>query len=184
MHQLHRRPSVRQSLTPSVVIALVLFSGVALGAALLVETSWFDDTTGTPAVSLTLVEILQRNTGAAMLLYSGVATLGLSAVLGLLGVSAYVGVSLRIVIDNGGLASLLRDSGSYVVFEFAGIVLAAAAGLHPLLATIRQRRSGRHEPLRVSYATAVLPSLGLLALSIVLILVGAVVEAAVISGRS
>ncbi len=168
----------------SLVIALALFSGVAALASTLVDPSTLSGVeTGVPTGPPGFLEILGRNLSAALLLYSGVITVGLTAGLGLLGVAAFVGGTLDIAVHNAGWSAVLGSTWSYVLLEFGGMVVAAAAGLHPLVSTVLTKREDIHTgPVR-RYLAALTPSLKLLAASMTLIVAAAAIETLVISRR-
>jgi uncharacterized membrane protein SpoIIM required for sporulation len=123
-------------------------------------------------------EIAGRNAGAALLLFSGVATLGATTVLGLVFVSAWVGAGIHAISDESGLTSVEPLVLGYLPLEFGGLLLAGVAGLLPLVAVVRRFLAA--EPSDVSRSPVTGPALRLLALGIVLVVLGAAVETIVI----
>ncbi|MGD9959752.1 stage II sporulation protein M [Nocardioides sp.] len=168
----------------SLMLALALFSGVAALTAVLVDPSTLSGVDpGAQARSPGFLEILGRNLSAALLLYSGVVTVGLTAILGLIGVGAFVGGTLDVAVHNAGWSGVLGSTWPYILLEFGGMVLAAAAGLHPLVSTLLTARDGARTRTVNRYLAALTPSLKLLTVAAAMILSGAAVESLVISRR-
>jgi uncharacterized membrane protein SpoIIM required for sporulation len=129
--------------------------------------------------------IVVRNTGALMLLYSGVLTLGVTSLLAMVMVSGYIGATMAVAVWNQGLGRLFAETGMYAPIEFAGLVLAAGAGLYPtvvLASATFADRDGRATPV-ARYLDAVRTSLKILACGFVLIVVAAAIEALVLALR-
>lgn len=169
----------------SIVLAAALFFGGATLAAGFVDPTTLaapDASPAGPVRTLGFVEILMQNTGAALLLFSGVITGGSTTVLSLLGVSAFVGATVDVATHHAGWAGVVGSTWTYVFIEFAGIVLAGAAGLHPLTAAVLSRRTDTGGPWS-RYLKAIPGSLWLLAAGASLIVIGAVIESVVIANR-
>lgn len=179
---------VRDSLTP-LVITLLLASFVAgIGSVLgfrAIDPVWAAESLGEGKGALGelgFLEILVRNTSAALLLYSGVITLGLSTLGVLTMTSVYVGATMSVGVTNSGLGGLIGDTGAYLPFELIGMLAAAAAGLFPLVRALLPRR-GPNQGIGSCYLGSLAASLRLLAVALGLVLVGAVIEAALLSTR-
>lgn len=132
--------------------------------------------------------VLARNLPALALLYSGVLTLGLSTLLGLGVVSAYVGATFKVGSTTSGLVALLGQTAVYGVPEMLAMVTAAAAGLYPVVRTARSlwSRGGAdaaHQAAWVTYARAVPGSLLILLAATAILVVAAVLEAWVVTAR-
>ena len=123
--------------------------------------------------------IVLRNIGAACLLYVGAVTGGSATLITLPLVGLYVGATAKIGVVTAGGSALLNSVAWYVPFEFLGCLVAAAAGLYPLVSTLRRRSSGA--PALSAYSSALGGSLLLFAAGAVLILCGAAIEAVVIT---
>lgn len=123
-------------------------------------------------------EITGRNAGAALLLFSGVATLGSTTVLGLVFVSAWVGAGVHAISDETGLTSVDPLVLAYLPLEFGGLLLAGVAGLLPLVAVVRRFLAA--DPSTAPRSPVTPTALRLLALGVVLIVLGAAVETFVI----
>lgn len=124
-------------------------------------------------------QIFARNATAALLLFSGYALAGTTTVMGLVFVGTWVGAGSAAVAVETGWGNVSPLVALYLPLEFAGLVLAAAGGLVPVVGLVRRSFSERDRPPpRVSgHATAA--RLGLSGL--LLIFLGALVEAVVIA---
>lgn len=122
--------------------------------------------------------VLAQNLGAALLAFSGVVTAGLSTLLGISLTSIWVGATFHAVQAELGTTEVLTRAVPYVGLEFAGIVLAATAGLLPavVLVTGRFRTAPRH-----TYVSSIAGALRLFLAAVVLIAIGGVIEASVIT---
>jgi hypothetical protein len=87
----------------------------------------------------TLVWILQRNIPAALLLFSGVVTFGLTALAGGAGIGLFLGHSMALSIVTFGPAYVLTHTVLYTPVELYGFVLAFAAGLTPISLFVKLR---------------------------------------------
>lgn len=121
--------------------------------------------------------LLAQNLAAALLLFSGVVTGGLSTLLGLTFTSIWVGATFRAVQAELGTGTVLERVLPYVGFELLGVGLAAVAGLLPAVAFVRSHLT---DAPRRPFATTVHASVRLLALATALVVVGAAIETAVI----
>lgn len=121
--------------------------------------------------------ILTRNLGAIALMYSGVATAGILSVVTLASVSLYIGATAKIGTLTSGAGALAADVGLYAPVEFLGCLLAAAAGLYPVVSAFTPSSQAIHGGPVHAYLRAVPRSLLLFALGGLLILLGAGLEA-------
>nr|WP_255672818.1 stage II sporulation protein M [Glycomyces amatae] len=125
--------------------------------------------------------IVGQNLGAAMLLYSGVVTLGVSSLLGLGMTSAYVGATMAVAVGNAGWGEVLGTAWVYAPIEFGGCVVAAAAGLYPVLSVIgRVFAAEERLALFGTYVRGLVDSLKLLAVAVAMILLAGLIELIVI----
>lgn len=127
------------------------------------------------------VGILLLNMPVAASLAAGVVSAGiLTAVTGLL-LGLYLGATATAAVNTVGAADLLGAVGSYVGLEMLGLLLAALAGFIPVATALAEDRA-THPGILRRYASGVAPAGVLLAIAMSLILAGALVEAAVITG--
>lgn len=173
---------LRRSVIAAAVAALLLSgAGVAVGYGSF--TTGGGDPSGErfalDSTGLALfAQIATRNTGAALLLFSGVATLGSTTVLGLVFVSAWVGAGIHAISDETGLTSVEPLVLGYVPLEFIGLLLAGVAGLLPLVVVVRRFLAA--DPSDVSGSPVTGTALRLLGLGVVVIVLAAAVETIVI----
>jgi uncharacterized membrane protein SpoIIM required for sporulation len=136
------------------------------------------------AVQPTAWHILLRNVSALMLLYSGALTVGVTSLLGLAAVAAYVGATMAVGVWNQGVWRLLVETGAYAPIEFAGLVVGGAAGLYPAVALARAIFVTPGSVALVgTYLDALRTSLKIFAWAVALVLVAATVEGLVIALR-
>ncbi|MER6769415.1 stage II sporulation protein M [Streptomyces bacillaris] len=130
--------------------------------------------------------ILLRNTGAAMLLFSGVLTAGFSTVVALGLMAAYIGATFGAAAHTVGFQEALGSIVLYAPIEFLGLLFAATAGMLPVVTGVAHALRGGAEdggsPLR-AYAGSIALSLRTLGVAAVVILIAALVEAVVITAR-
>jgi uncharacterized membrane protein SpoIIM required for sporulation len=130
------------------------------------------------------LDILVQNISVLMLLYSGVLTLGLTSLLGMVMVAAFVGATMAVGVSNSGIRQLAVETAAYAPMEFAGLVVAAAAGLYPVIAMAgRVFADEARLELLGTYLRALRTSLKILACATGLIVVAAVVESVVLAVR-
>lgn len=168
----------------TLLASLVAGSGIVLGFTE-IDANWAIESlsAGKGALGdLGFVDILSRNVFVALLLYSGVITLGISTLGGLITTSLFVGATMSVGITNSGVGGLLSDTGAYLPFEFAGLLVAGVAGLYPLISALLAP-SRAHRGFWSSYLQAIAGSLCLLGLALALISVGAAVEAVLLASR-
>jgi uncharacterized membrane protein SpoIIM required for sporulation len=126
--------------------------------------------------------ILTANLGAAALLCSGMITAGVGSLLGMLVVSVGVGGFAAAGVSRHGWAGVAEAVWVYAPLEFAGLIAAAAAGILPLLAALVPALEEGTRPAQ-RYVRALARTLPLIAASVALLVMGAIVEVAVISER-
>jgi uncharacterized membrane protein SpoIIM required for sporulation len=125
--------------------------------------------------------IIGRNLSTALLLYSGVCTAGVTTLLAGVLLGGYVGATFGAAVTAVGLA---RAAGSilwYAPLEMVGLLLAAVAGLTPVV-TMLVRRPG--SPRFRTYTDSLAASLRLGALAAAVLVVAAILEAILIGYRS
>lgn len=164
------------SSTGLIMAAIAVFGYVA------VDVSWVLDAKGpgsSPLYGTDFFQILARNIGAALVLYSGVVTLGLTTIIGAGILALYVGATLSLGLNSVGGATLFADVIWYVPFEFFGLVLATTAGLQP--AAGLAGRLMKNKPVSVgSFVDSIARSLGSLLIAVALIVIGAAIESVLI----
>ncbi|UBH25112.1 hypothetical protein KW076_02660 [Micrococcus porci] len=132
----------------------------------------------------TLTGILGRNLGAALLVFGGVVTGGALTAVTLPLVGVWVGATLRLALDAAGWEGAVGATVLYAPLEFAGVLLAAVAGLVPLAAALLRPRDADVVPGPLSRYLGALPSACLLiGCALLLITAAGVVEHLVVSGR-
>ncbi len=178
---------IRPTDRPSRSVRVALVSMALLGACCFglgwagPDSSWIAasvNETGRPPFSDSAASILMTNLGTALLLFSGVATLGLSSVVGVGLVAAFIGASMRAVMANLGPWTTLGHSGPYMFIEFAGVALAGTAGVLPVIAGLRAAFSDAEQApgfIR-TYGAAIPQAMQVFALAVVLIVVAAAIE--------
>jgi uncharacterized membrane protein SpoIIM required for sporulation len=183
------RAAGKKSLLAAFLGSLLIFgSGAALGYTS-ISSDWAARslTAGgaeNPIFGGSFWTILIQNISAAMFLYSGVLTLGLTSVLAMGMVSAYIGATVAVGVHNVGPGQILGDTGTYVFLEFGGCIVAAAAGLYPFMVAVGAIvKDGATTAVFSAYLRAVHTSLKMFACAISLILIAAAIEATVIALR-
>lgn len=126
--------------------------------------------------------ILSANIGAAALLCSGMITAGVGSLLGMLVVSVGVGGFAAAGAARHGWPAVVEAVWLYAPLEFAGLIAASAAGMLPLLAALVPALEEGTGPAQ-RYVRALARTWPLIAASVVLLVIAATVEVAVISSR-
>ena len=67
------------------------------------------------------------------MLFSGAATGGLTTLAALTWTGAYVGATMSVAVTNVGVGHVAGDVWLFLPLEVAGLAVAAAAGLHPVV---------------------------------------------------
>lgn len=124
--------------------------------------------------------IIGKNLGAALLLYSGVCTVGVSTGIAAVLLGGFVGATWSAAVTAVGAATAGGSILWYAPLEMAGLVLAATAGMLPAVALMMRPSSARAVQ---SYTDALPASLRLLALAAAVLVVAALIEALVIGAR-
>lgn len=132
-----------------------------------------------PSLGWDFGSILARNFGAACLLFAGVLTGGVITLITLPMIGLYVGATAQVGVTVAGAPALLGAVAWYVPFEFVGCLMAAAAGLYPVLASLRRKRL--QATVIGTYAASLTGALVLFAAGAALIVLGAGIETFVIS---
>ncbi|UVJ40128.1 hypothetical protein [Arthrobacter sp. CJ23] len=158
------------------MVAIAVFGYAA------VDVSWISDAKDmgeSPFYGTEFLQILVRNLGAALVLYSGVVTLGLTTLVGCGVLALYIGATMSLGMHSTGGSNLVNDVIWYVPFEFLGLVMAATAGFQPVVGL--GSRLLNDTPVTVaSFVDDVARSLGTLLLAVALIASGAAIEAILI----
>ncbi|MFH8404052.1 stage II sporulation protein M [Streptomyces sp. NPDC018019] len=165
-----------------------LCTGIALGYTSMGQAggngAWAGPEGQGGAVSFTA--ILVRNTGAAVLLFSGVLTAGASTVVALGLMASYIGATFGAAARTAGVHEALGSIVLYAPVEFFGLLLAATAGLLPMTAgvanALRSSTEDGRSPVR-AYVESVGLSLRTLVVAVVVIFIAALVESVVIFAR-
>lgn len=151
------------------------------------DVTWIEDSRNNGGSSLfngDFGPILVRNLGAALLLYSGVLTFGLTTLFAAAILGLYVGATVSLGVHSVGTAGIIADVVWYVPFEFLGLIMAATAGLQPAVAVVSQivQKQGKFD---LDFFTAhVIKSLGSLTIGVALIVIGAAIESILIGIRT
>lgn len=85
-------------------------------------------------------QIFAQNTGAALLLFAGVATGGVATLASLPVLGMYIGTVVRATSNSIGMYATSEILATYFILEFIGLALSAVCGLAPLLACLSWRR--------------------------------------------
>lgn len=196
-----RTPDNRATRVAASLVLAVLVVGFLIGY-LAMDPSWVAPATASELAARqaadfgpTVATILLRNLGAAALLYSGVATAGVTSAVAAVLVSVYVGATARIGTAASGARQLVGEVVAYAPLELLGMALATTAGVLPALHALRRRRARAEGGVDTAgaggggviavigdYLAAVPGSLAMLAASGAIIVVAAVIEAVLITG--
>lgn len=183
------RPARNRALPVALLMSLAIFAtGAAIGYSS-ISPEWAARSLGEPGASNpafggSFGEILVRNLGAIALLYSGVMTLGLTALMSLAMVGMYVGATMAVGVSNVGTWQVVGDTWFYAPIEFGGCVVAAAAGLYPVVALIGRMFTDEARTAAIgTYVNATLTSLKVFGCAAALITLAAVIEAVAIAIR-
>lgn len=88
-------------------------------------------------------QIFAQNTGAALLLFAGVATGGIATLASLPVLGMYIGTVIRATSNSIGMHATSDILATYFICESIGLALSAVCGLTPLLACLSWRRRNR-----------------------------------------
>lgn len=118
-------------------------------------------------------------------MYSGVLTFGFTSEFYGFLFAAFMGASLRANFESLGGSQLIFNVWPYFLLEMAAFVMAGIAGVLPAARAVAGRKDPQNRTKKFywRYLYTVRPSLRLLAMSVVLLTVGALVESIVISVR-
>lgn len=131
---------------------------------------------GQGSSSWSFATILTRNFSAIALMYAGVVSAGILSVITLACVSVYVGATAKIGTLASGAGALAADVGLYAPVEFLGCLVAASAGLYPVISAFSPKQQTESGGSTACYLRAVPRSLLLFGLASLLILLGAGLE--------
>lgn len=165
----------------------LIMAAIAVFGYAAVDVSWIRDAKDMGSSSFygsDFLQILGRNLGAALVLYSGVVTLGLTTVIGSGVLALYVGATMSLGLHSVGGSALLGDVIWYVPFEFLGLVMAATAGLQPTAALASRLMLKKDRITVASFIQDIARSLGTLLIAIALIVLGAAIEVILIQAKS
>ncbi len=177
-------PKDRASLAAALASLAVFTAGATVGYIALADVELFARATAESEPAMSPWAILGQNLGAILFMFSGAVTFGLTTLVGLAMLSAYVGATMAVGIGNVGLARLVSDTGMYAPIEFLGCLVAAAAGLYPAFTVIGAVFADRERPqLLHSYLNSLYGSLKIFALAAALIVSAAAIEAIVLAIR-
>jgi len=177
-----------------VILSLILVA-VLFGVATSLGFSALDSVRGylpsatiasSPNLGFHLVHILMRNVPAATFLFSGLATAGLSSLVGIALIGSFAGATTAASGAAIGLASTLGSVAIYAPIEFAGFFLAGAAGILPTVRAALNQSLPQPSPylsFHARYRGAFSVSLLLFLISLLILAVAAYAEAAVIVTR-
>ena len=130
------------------------------------------------------ISILVRNTSVVLSLFAGVVSIGIIAMVGIASLGFLIGASTAAAANEVGLTMALWSVSGYAIVENLAFLLAATAGLLPVGTAVLTSGSLAEEKAVTRYFAPLRQSLVLLAVSLVLIVVGAGLEAAIIQSRN
>ncbi|MGK2309987.1 stage II sporulation protein M [Cutibacterium sp. V947] len=130
------------------------------------------------------ISILVRNASVVLSLYAGVISIGIIAMVGIASLGFLIGASTAAAANEVGLTMALWSVSGYAVVEILAYLLAAAAGLLPVSTAVLTSGPPAEEKVVTRYLAPLRQSLVLLAVSLVLVVVGAGLEAAIIQSRN
>lgn len=157
-------------------VLLVFAACVVLGLFAGSETSLQVDRGARMSSDFSLLfPILASNFGAALMLFSGVITLGVLPVLGTIVIGLYAGTVMGASVFTLGVGEAAVRFLPFVLLELVGICMTATAGLLPGAAAVRSSSRG-FKTAFLAYLNAFASALRWLAIGGVLLLVGAVIE--------
>lgn len=167
-----------------VVIVTAAASGASLGERNAAALAAGDLDASVLAGDRDALSIAARNLGAIALLASGAPLLGTLTVIAVAVLGMGLGLSAAAVVEALGAAETLQRVGPYIAFELTGVLLAAAAGIQPTVHAVGSAlRRGAAVPFPTAYASAIPSSLALTVIAAVLIVIGAAIEAIVITAH-
>lgn len=161
---------------PEVIAAATLLLVPAVAVFLITDPEQFRSVHMTSERNFlkSLMGVLTTNLPSALFLFAGVITLGLTAGVGCIVLGLFLGFSVSTAVGTFGVGHVIAQTWLYTPFEVYGFVLAGASGL---VAT-RRLLTLRETPLQVFRSTS-LRAFSLLAHSMILLSISAVLEAAV-----
>ncbi|MEX3610858.1 stage II sporulation protein M [Rothia sp. LK2588] len=170
------------------VLACVLFIVSTVAGYLLLDNNSLAsaiEPQKSPSYFSSVGHILQTNVPTALSLFAGVITLGVAALFLLPLVGMFLGASMNVAVSIYGPGEVVARTVLYTPFEIAGFVVAATAGVLPLVVFTRRFIAGAHSEtsrnaprnsFRQTLHSVLNTSLKLLGLSLVILVVAAFVE--------
>lgn len=128
----------------------------------------------------TAVGIAVNNLSAIGLLAAGAPLLGSTTFAGIALIGIGVGISAASIVEALGPMETLLRIAPYVVFEAAGVVLAATSGLVPTVHALLRSIAGR-QGFGTAFVDGLALAIRIIAMAAVLILLGAITESLVIA---
>lgn len=122
--------------------------------------------------SSSFIFILSKNLPAILLLYSGVITLGLTSLIGIFLIGAFIGGVTAISVYNIGWMLTLQDVWLYAPLEFLAFIIATIAGMSPIYNTVLSHNKNIFN----KYQYELKESLILLSVSLLILIFSAFVE--------
>lgn len=170
------------------VLILAIVGGGALGGALAVSGATVPGDPGERAglsgmdgFGEVFLAVVTLNAPVAASLAAGAVTAGtFSAGSGLL-LGVYLGATVTAAANTVGTGALLGSVAAYIGIEMLGLLTAAVAGFLPIATALAGRRTPTGSPFR-RYTSALAPAGVLMLVALGLVVVGALIEAAVITG--
>lgn len=126
--------------------------------------------------------IFGRNVGVIALLYSGVATAGVTSVLGIPLVALGVGGFTSVLVSEHGLAATISSVWTYAPIEFLAMAVAGGSGLLPVAAAVCPALQPG-ETAVTRYVRSLARTLPMLGIAVVLLVVAALLEAIAIATK-
>ncbi|QLD11223.1 hypothetical protein [Microbacterium oleivorans] len=180
-------PRVRVAVLVTVLVVTIVGGGAVGGALAVVgatapgepgERAGLSGANGFGEVFLAIVAL---NAPVAASLAAGAVTAGIFTTGSGLLLGLYLGATVTTATNTVGSQALIGSVAAYVGIEMLGLVMAAIAGFLPIANAVAGRRVPGQGAVR-RYASALAPAGVLMLIALVLVLVGALIEAAVITG--
>ncbi len=186
-----RRSGRRAFVLAAVLTALVAGAGFAAGSLAIAGAA----VPGTPGVAAgidgatdfddLLVAVAARNLPVAATLAAGIVSFGVLSAVSTLLLGLYLGATMTAAANTVGVGTLFADVAGYAVIEMLGLALAAIAGFLPIATMLvgARHRAGFRRSAFGRYLDGIRLAAWPLGAGVVLLAVGALVEAAVITVR-
>ena len=173
---LSRHVDLLQCCKIEVVTAAILFLFPAGTVILVVEPQYFQlgNMTCEGNFFTLLVSVLATNLPSALFLFAGIVTLGIAAGIGCVLLGMFLGFSVKVAVGTFGVGHVIVQTWIYTPFEVYGFILAGASGL-----VVARRILILGESPCQAYQNARSTALSLLAYSVIILVISAVIEATV-----